>query len=247
MKKINLFIVGTQKGGTTALADFLAKHPNVYVVDGKEAHVFDNPELQNTSFECIDMAYQQLLSQYNGEEICCDATPIYMYFKEIPTRLFNYNPNARIIIILREPAERAFSHYQMEKRRGDEELGYYSALLSEKKRLAADADPYQLGSAHRVFSYRSRGHYFSQLVNIYSSFPKENVLILTNDQLRLHHQRTLGKVTHFLNIPNVEIPSAKIFSGDYQIKFKERVVTGILKFYFLFERIKLRIYYGVSM
>ncbi|MFQ2227257.1 sulfotransferase family protein [Aeromonas hydrophila] len=247
MKKVNLFIVGTQKGGTTALADFLAKHPNVYVVDGKEAHVFDNPVLQNTSSDCIDIAYQKLLSRYNGEEICCDATPIYMFFKEIPARLFNYNPNARVIIILRDPAERALSHYQMEKKRGDEKLSYFSALLSEKKRLATDVDCYKLGSAHRIFSYRSRGHYFSQLVNIYSHFPKENVLILTNEQLRLQHDSALEKVSHFLKIPNVTIPPAKIFSGNYQVTFKERLICCFLKFYFIFDKIKLRLYYKISL
>ncbi|HEA3200189.1 TPA: sulfotransferase domain-containing protein [Aeromonas veronii] len=246
MERVNLFIVGAQKGGTTALADFLSQHPQVYIADGKEAHVFDDPLLQCCEMAHIDSAYQEYFSCYQGEMVRCDATPIYMYFKEIPERIFSYNPDARIIIILREPAERAFSQYQMEKRRGDEEFSFIRALLSEKKRLASDLDRYKLDSAHRLFSYRSRGCYFEQLQNIYSIFPKENVLVLSNNELRFKHKQTLVKVAHFLNISVVDIPAASVFSGNYKMTFSERLVTWALKFYFFPEKMRLLFFYKFS-
>jgi hypothetical protein len=247
MKKINLFIVGTQKGGTTALADFLSKHPEIYVTDGKESHVFDDPALQGATSEAIDIVYQRYLSRYQGEAICCDATPIYMYFKEIPARLSSYNPDARVIIILRDPAERAFSQYQMEKRRGDEKLGYAEALFAETRRLAADINCYQQGSAHRLFSYRSRGHYSKQLQNVFSVFPREQVLLLTNDELRHDHEITLEKVTHFLNIEQMKIASATVFSGDYQATLKEHIANKLLRLYFFPEKVRLRLHYGLRL
>lgn len=135
MEKINLFIIGTQKGGTTALADFLGKHPDIYIVDGKEAHVFDDPFLQDAGIDNIQCAYKPFLKAYHGQPVRCDATPVYMYLPEIPARLSHYNEDAKIIIILRDPAERALSQYHMERRRGDEHLPYPLALCAENSRL----------------------------------------------------------------------------------------------------------------
>lgn len=246
MNKVNLFIMGTQKGGTTALADFLARHPDIYVTDGKEAHVFDSPSIDGRQ-ENINSAYQNLLSTYTSEKIICDATPIYMYYEAIPGLIYSYNKAARIIIILRDPSERAFSQYQMEKRRGDEPLTYARALLAESKRLSADSEPYQVGSAHRLFSYRARGHYCRQLENIFSIFPKEQILLLTNNELRHQHHATLNKIMRFLDVKNVDIQPATVFSGDYNQTFFERIVDKLVKLYFLPEKMRLRFRYGIKL
>jgi len=247
MEKINLFIIGTQKGGTTALADFLGKHPDIYMVDGKEAHVFDNPFLQDAGIDNIQCEYKPFLKAYQGQPVRCDATPVYMYFPEIPARLSHYNEDAKIIIILRDPAERALSQYHMERRRGDEHLPYPLALCAENSRLKKDNHPYLIGSAHRLFSYRTRGHYCKQLARIFSLFSPYQVLVLTNRELRQFHDETLDKVTNFLGIEKLMVAQESVFSGNYQPTLTERISTWLLKLYFLPEKVRLRYRYNIKL
>ncbi|USP08618.1 sulfotransferase [Aeromonas dhakensis] len=246
MNKINLFIIGTQKGGTTALAEFLSQHSDIYVTDGKEAHIFDDPSLSHCN-DSIDLAYRHLLSKYNNESVICDATPIYMYFSDIPKKLYEYNPSARLIVIMREPSERAFSQYQMERRRGDEPLSYPQALFAECKRLREDSNPYQHGSSHRLYSYRSRGHYCRQLDNVFSVFSRTQVLLLTNDELRYDHDVTIKKITQFLDVNHESVVSSTVFSGEYKATLKESITSKVLRLYFFPERVRLWRRYGVRL
>lgn len=245
MSVINVFIAGTQKGGTTALAEFLAGHPQVCLVQGKEAHVFDQANIDSLTSADISARYRQLLPHYNGETICCDATPLYMYFSDIPARLARYNPSAKIIVLLRDPAERALSQYQMEKRRGDEPLGFAQALLAEHYRLKQGADPRDNGSAWRLHSYRNRGYYSRQLANIYRSFAPEQVLVLRNNDLLHQHQQTLDRICRFLTIDTFSSAPRDVFAGRYRVSTIERISLGLLRLCYWPEYRRLKRQYGI--
>lgn len=246
MPMINVFIAGTQKGGTSALAEFLAEHPEVALVQGKEAHIFDQENIAALSAQDINQCYQKLLAHYNNQAICCDATPLYMYFTDIPARLAAYNSNAKIIILLRDPVARAFSHYQMEKRRGDEPFSFARALLAESYRLKQSANIREFGSAARLHSYRHRGLYSQQLDNIYRAFCPSQVLVLRNDELLNAHQKTLDKICNFLGIKCFSSQPRSIFAGHYRVSLAERVTLFLLRLSYWPEYRRLKRKYAID-
>ena len=213
--QVNLAIVGGQKCGTTALADFIAQHPDIFVVNGKEGHIFDAPDIDELSVKDIDFRYSQILQGYGSERYICDATPIYSYWQDIPPRLRNYNADFKVIFLLRDPVDRAVSQYFMEKNRGDEHLNILSAFLSETKRLSRDQGNRVLGSSWRHHSYLDRGLYSEQISNLKKNFAPENILIMTNSELRYQHQEALIRVFSFLGINNVNISGKNVFEGKY--------------------------------
>ncbi|WP_318479390.1 sulfotransferase family protein [Photobacterium leiognathi] len=216
MRKINLFIIGGQKCGTTALAAFLSQHDDICLVSGKEAHIFDQPDIDNYSLEDIDKKYTSLLSHYNGEKWCCDATPIYSYWQPTHSKIAKYNPDAKIIFMLRDPIERAVSQYQMEHSRGNESLSILPAFLLEKWRLyKANKNPSDL-SSWRIHSYVDRGYFSKQYKQLLMHFSPEQILVIHNEQLKKEHGKTLKKVFDFLDIENQEIKSENVFSSKFK-------------------------------
>ncbi|EKO3677105.1 sulfotransferase [Vibrio metschnikovii] len=217
----NLFILGGQKCGTTALAHFLAQHPDIAVAEGKEAHIFDCPDFLNNqgqvsvSHQTLDKAYQAKFAHANGQRYRCDATPIYAYWQPILAAVADYQPQAKVIFMLRDPVERAISHYTMERSRGLESVSMLRAFLTESWRLKQAQHNYQWDSPLRTHSYLDRGVFSRQWATINHCFQSENILLLHNDQLRYQHNQTLAKVFQFLDLPPVEIPVESVFSGQY--------------------------------
>lgn len=218
MKWPNLFIIGGQKCGTSALAHFLAQHPDICLAQGKEAHVFDNPELDIHAHQQLDVAYQSKFSHGTGQAYYCDATPIYAYWFDLLTAIYRYQPDAKIIFMLRDPVERAISQYMMEFGRNAESLPMWRAFFSEAKRLRQAKGDRSWNSLTRCASYLDRSRFSKQMAEITRIFPAENVLILHNDQLRHHHQQTVDKVCDFLQLDRLNIAPESVFSGQYQAK-----------------------------
>lgn len=218
--RIGFVIGGVQKGGTTALARFLGRHPQLALPAGKEAHVFDAPDFD----ECwtaaqIDARYAALFPQVQADAACLhgDATPIYGFHPRLVARIARYNPRMRWILILRHPVERAFSHYQMERARGGEPWPLWPALLLERWRLRGHADDFSADSPLRRFSYRARGGYARQLDALYAHFPRRQVLLLRNAELSAQPQHALARVCAFLGVAPLARAAGdeRIFEGGY--------------------------------
>jgi hypothetical protein len=216
MKTLDFMIAGVQKGGTTALSYFLSQHPQLAIAQGKEVHLFDAPDyLPTWDSEQINQRYAAHFSDASMQQLWGEATPIYCYWPEIAAELRRYNPALKLIVILRDPVERAISQYAMEKARGDESLPLWLALCLEPYRLWRDTGRQQ-GGARRCHSYCSRGHYNHQLENLRRYFPVEQILVLENSELNNQHQATLQKICAFLGVAADQLPEpASIFSGDY--------------------------------
>jgi hypothetical protein len=192
--KLDFFICGVQKGGTTALDSFLREHPAVEMARVKEVHFFDN--------ESLDWAvpdYAQLHAAFDASAAARrrgEATPIYSYWPNAPERLRAYNPSAKLILMLRHPVLRALSHWRMETTRGWETLPFSEAVrpaARERVRLAP-------GGVHRVFSYVERGFYAAQIERMLGLFPANQVLILRTDALWGDPAATLARVQDFLGV-----------------------------------------------
>lgn len=192
---VNFIVVGVQKAGTTALFDYLGDSPAVALSKVKEVHFFDD--------ETVDWSrpdYGPYHAQFESAAPTAlhgEATPIYLYWPGSLERIAAYNPNIRLIVMLRDPVERAWSHWRMEYSRGVETHPFSWCIREGRQRLFA-AEPW---GVHREFSYVERGFYGEQIERLFSTFPREQVLVLTADGLREQPGESLGQVANFLEIP----------------------------------------------
>jgi hypothetical protein len=196
-KRASFVICGTQKSGTTALADQLRLHPRLCIPAQKELHFFDD---ESQTWPNPDYnAYHSLFDDGSEQVRWGEATPIYMYWDAAPERIWRYNPEMRLIVILRNPISRAYSHWAMERQRGAESLDFASALSLEEERCL-EARPLQ----HRVFSYKDRGFYCHQLRRLWRLFGREAVLVLRQEELRQEPQATLNRVCDHLGVERIK-------------------------------------------
>jgi hypothetical protein len=195
---VDFLVAGTQKAGTSALDAYLREHPEICMARRKEAHFFDNDEL----FGQPDMDYTEyhnLFSPQPPQRVLGESTPIYMYWRDAPKRIWQYNPAMKLIVVLRNPITRAFSHWNMERHRRTESLPFHEALQREPERRR-DALPYQ----DRVFSYIDRGFYSAQLQRLWVHFHRSQTLVLRQEDLRTQPGETLNAVCRFLGVGRME-------------------------------------------
>lgn len=208
---VNFLIVGTQKGGTTALVNFLNVHPNICMANTKEVHFFDSDRF----FQSTNVNYGIYHKHFNISDAAIavgEATPIYMYWKLAAKRIHEYNPQMKLIFILRNPIERSYSHYQMMKKLNKECLLFSDAIKLEQKRIISASS-----KENRWFSYIARGFYVEQIKNMLNYFPMEQMLFIKTEELMQHHCRTLGIIHDFLGVDRlVNAQPEVIFKGDYE-------------------------------
>ncbi len=197
--QIGFIICGAQKGGTTALDQYLRMHPEICMADKKEVHFFDNDKYfvdQKPEF----LKYHFNFSPKTHHKIIGEATPIYMYWENAIERIYNYNPDIKLIAVLRNPIHRAFSHWNMERDKNREHRTFWKAIKEEEVRLR-DAGHKQ----DRTFSYLERGFYSDQIKQMRSFFNNDQILILQNESLRNDPNQVLAKVAQFLSISSFDI------------------------------------------
>lgn len=196
--KVNFIVAGVQKGGTTALYDYLAEMPDVAVSRLKETHFFDD--------ESLDWArpdYARYHAQFDDPDgrPCGEATPIYSYWPGALERIAAYNPAMRLILVLRDPVERAWSHWRMEYARGAEREAFAWCIRQGRMRLFENRAPNAPWGVHREFSYVERGFYAEQLERILALFPREQLLVLRAEALRADPAAALAGLRGFLGLP----------------------------------------------
>lgn len=247
---LRFVIGGAQKAGTTALAQYLAPHPQLRLPRAKEAHVFDAPDFdEHATTTRIDARYRAHFdAPAEAGLVFGDATPIYLLHPLLVRRIARYNPTLRWIVLLRDPVDRAISHYHMERARGAEHWPLWPALLAERWRLRGHADDFADGSPLRTFSYRRRSDYASQLDALYREFPREQVLVLLSTALRDDPAACLAQVCTFLGVaPLPEPPQpAQVFVGDYPRPGRFNPSRWLLRWLLRRERRQLRQRYGID-
>ena len=244
--RLGFMIVGAQKCGTTALARFLSRHPEIGMAEPKEAHLFDAPGYSGDwRPEEIDERYQPSFEHCPGAAIRGEATPIYMFLPEVARELHRYNPDLKLIVLLREPVERAISHYYMERDRDNEHRPLWLALLSEPFRLRRCRDARQADSAIRRHSYRRRGLYSLQLRNLYRFFDEDRVLVIRTQDLLQRHDAVLRRVFAFLGVSQDVRIAPEMIYPDPPVKDgrggrAHRTVSWLLRLSYLAEFVRLR-------
>ena len=193
-ERVQFFIAGVQKGGTTALDSILREHPSIQMARDKEVHHFDD--------EAIDWSvpdHSRLHKAFDWDAagvVRGEATPVTIYWPNALERLRRYHPRAKLIIGLRHPAFRAFSHWRMETTRGWDTLPFPQAVGTEGRQRVRDAPD----GVHRVFSYVERGLYAGQVERLLTLFPRFQVLFFRTDRLWLEPGQVLGPVQDFIGV-----------------------------------------------
>jgi hypothetical protein len=192
----SFLIIGTQKGGTTTLFDFVAEHPDVRAPRYKEVHYFDR---------YADRPYSQYLASFpHGSSMTGEATPYYLFHPYVPERVSERLPDVKLIALLRDPVDRALSHHNHNVALGFEDLPFEAALDAEEERLAGEAEklaaPGALSSAHRHFSYAARGRYAEQLERWFERFPRDRFLIVASEDFFADPVSTYREVLDFLGL-----------------------------------------------
>lgn len=221
--KPNLFIVGAPKSGTTFLYKKLKNHPELFFPKIKELNFFTYDELAKDSYY-RDFKIKKLkryLSFFKTKEECSylvDASVSYFTFDKVPERIKGFNPEAKIIMIVRDPYKRAFSHYQMDKRMGYANKSFMEYLQDE--------------NSFHYRQYIGNSCYFEQFKRFEKEFGKDKILILHLENIK----EDIGKLFTFLKISKIPIDFDKKvnenkISKNILGKFsqKNRNIIGYLK------------------
>jgi hypothetical protein len=193
-------IIGAQRGGTTSLHAYLGAHPQVETPATKELHFITDRHERG-----LDWYLGQFPAELALDVITGEATPYALFHPLAPRRLREIAPAARLIALLRNPVDRAYSHYILERSGGHETLDFAAALDAEQKRLDGEEarltrEPTYASAPHKHASYLARGDYARQLERWFAVFPREQILVLRSEDLYERSAETFAHVAQFLGI-----------------------------------------------
>jgi Sulfotransferase domain len=206
----DFLVIGAQKGGTTALYAYLRWHPAVLGPSWKEVSFFDRHYRRGARWyrgQFPNAARIALARRRTGSAPRVgEASPSYMFHPLAPERVRALVPGVRLIAILRDPVERAFSHYNHERALGREPLTFEQAIEREEARTAGEvermcADPAYFSHAWWNWTYLARGRYADQLERWLAVFPREQLLALTSEELSARPAEEYARVLAFLGLP----------------------------------------------
>jgi hypothetical protein len=203
----DFLIIGAQRGGTTFLYHMLMQHPNVYPCVVKEPHYFDQHFARGHDWYLAHFApgLRPAHTRRVRRFITGEATPCYLYRPHVPQRVHDLAPEAKFIVLLRDPVARAFSHYGLTREWGIEQLSFEAAIEREMQHIdvgtaAAPEDRPQTPDGP-VRSYLSRGLYADQLQRWMEVFPREQFLIIQSEAMYRDTRAVVPAVTEFLQLP----------------------------------------------
>jgi hypothetical protein len=214
----SVLIIGAQKGGTTSLFNYLVRHPDVLAPLGKEIHYFDLHYERGVRWYRGHFPYSRRL---RDGALTLDASPYYLVHPQVPRRAFELLPQVKLIALLRNPVDRALSHYQHEVRGGRETLSFAEALDREAERLAGEEerlrrDPGYYSYNHHRYSYTLRGRYLEQLRRWAEHFPRAQLLVIQSERLFRDPGSVTAEVHRFLGLRPHRLERYKPFlQGTY--------------------------------
>jgi hypothetical protein len=221
----SFIIVGSARSGTTSLYNYLVQHPGISPALHKEIHFFDYNYQRGFSWyqgQFPALPYIYYIQAIHGQTIITgEASPYYLFHPYAPQRVAQLLPEIKLIALLRNPIERAFSHYCWEVDWGNEQLSFEDALEQEEKRMqgAAPTLAYSKSFPHLHFSYISRGQYAEQLERWFACFPQEQILIIKSEDMYNDPAAIFTQTLDFLHISSstIEVGNCKLhFKTDFK-------------------------------
>lgn len=203
MRLPNFLIIGAHKGGTTSLYHYLKQHPQVFMSSQKEPRFFalegdplDYRGPNDPASRCDRAtlaAYAELFEGVSSEAAIGEASTLYLYHERAPGRILHYVPDAKLIAVLRDPVDRAYSNFVYGRRDGFEPLeDFRDALASEDERVVQRWGP--------LWHYKRKGFYARQLRRYYGLFDASQIRVFLYDDLRLDPMQVTKEMFAFLGV-----------------------------------------------
>lgn len=215
----DFIIIGTMRGGTTSLYSYLTNHPNIGPAYMKEVHFFD--VYYHKGLPWYRAQFPSSVQKYYAEHvqkqqfITGEASPYYLFHPHAPKRIARTLPQVKLVVLLRNPVNRAYSHYYHEVAGGHEKLPTFEeAIDREQERISKEAEELAgneryVSYKHRHFSYLSRGIYVDQLKIWMDLFPREQFLILKSEDFYIDPAAIFQQVLEFVNVPGTGLNGQK--------------------------------------
>jgi Sulfotransferase domain len=218
----SVLIIGAQRSGSTSLFNYLVQHPHVLPPLGKEIHYFDLHHARGLRWYRGRFPFAHRL---RPPALTIDASPYYLPHPLAPARAYRLLPDVKLVALLRNPVERAFSHYQHEVRDGRESLSFPEALERETERLAGEEErlerePGYYSYNHHRYSYVRRGLYLEQLLRWTRWYPRSQLLVLQSEWLFRDPAAASASVYEFLGLGPHSLEQYKPF---YQGAYDRRI------------------------
>lgn len=201
-----VIVIGAQKAGTSSIFHYLRQHPQLIPpFHKKEIHFFDGglDEKMDTfaKGEGWYRSHFPLQSEIDAESRAFEATPLYLFNPLCPLRISSLIPDAKLIVLLRNPVNRAISHYFHEKRGGHEPLSMIDAFYREESRLEPVIRSHDYKSKAFIHhSYKARGVYHLQLRRYFEIFSDEKIHVINSEDLFQHPDVVLRRVFEFIGV-----------------------------------------------
>jgi hypothetical protein len=206
LKTPDFIIIGAQKCGTSTIFKHLGKHPEIKLPRKKELHFFD----ENYSLG-LDWYLRYFNKNRDTVPVCTgEASPFYFFHPLAPVRIYNTYPDIKLILLLRNPVNRAYSQYQHMKRKGRISLSFEHCIRLEEDVLAGRKEAFYQEENHsdlmyRRFSFLTRSRYAEQLAEWYRYFDREQLLIIRSEDYFKDAGQTFQQVFRYLGLPPAEI------------------------------------------
>ena len=245
----DFIIIGAQKAGTTALYRYLSIHPGIIATKEKE-HRFFNCE---KNYVKGPVFYQSLFSGTSTYRLTFDASPGYLVEPKASERIYDYNPQIKLIALLRNPVDRAYSAWQMYKQRYEYSRDWFykdwlplcdNVVIDYKRRSESHIFDFHAYIEEEI-SYRQQGiaiespvliqgFYAEQLERYFKFFEKDQLLIIHSDDLRLHTQQILRTIEDFIGVRHYDFDEQQlipVFEGGYAEKMREKTRLLLNSYY----------------
>jgi len=209
----SFLVIGTKRGGSTSLYDYITRHPAVLPARvEKGSHYFDVNYGRGWNW------FRSTFPLAWGRDVITgEASPYYMFHPLAAERFAAALPEVRLIASLRDPVTRAWSQHQYETRRGYEHLPFEEALAREAERLAGQEQRVRAGEesyAHRHHTYLARGRYAEQLERIYQLVPPERVLVVRSEAMFADPAGTLARIWRFLGLADHQLQDVPVLKAN---------------------------------
>ena len=220
----DFLVIGAKRCGTTSLYQHLSEHPCISRSPRDNIGFFnENYHLGINWYKSLfpTVFYKKKMESKNKHCLFFDVTSTYMEEELTAKNVYEVNPNQKIIVILRIPVDRAYSHYHVNVKEKSEKRSFEDAIFEEMNRIKSERIIQNKNKNLRVFTpnnihYLKKGFYALQLKSWFKIFPREQILVLSTEEFQEDQNLIYKKIFDFLNIPNMKIKSTeKMEKGNY--------------------------------
>lgn len=241
----DFLVIGAKRGGTTSLFNYLLQHPCVPTLfpsrsNIKGVHFFDTNFARGVAWyrsHFPSLPYRAYQRRARGREtVAGEASPYYIFHPHAPRRAHRVVPAAKLIVLLRNPVDRAYSHYRERVRHAREPLSFEEAVEQEPVRLKGEVermleDESYYSYAHEQSSYVSQGIYVDQLKAWLELYSRDRVCILRSEDFYADPQRAYDRVLAFLGLPPWQLRNMRRYNFHPSLELKPSTIRELAEYF----------------